>query len=187
MRIDDPIAHPIQLTLQNKKLERCIALGVHAAAFTGWAIEEDFHGKRHDWKTTEDGKGHGPFIAWLQSMSVHIANHTTEHNKWTLADKLSREAHRGMFFTRDRHKGGKSNPNACTSIICDHCGAKLYIGHSGLPAKGGKKADSRVIQGVSHQIVDSLFTATQIVEDRLKERTACTVERHNRGSVVQQN
>ena len=180
--IEPTIAHPIRLFGPNEKLEGCIARGVHTAAFKEWATVVDFHGNGND--STEDGEGQGPWLSWLQSMNIPIANHKTGPEEWTLANKLIGEAKRGNILLVDRHKGGKTNCHACTSVICHECGGKLVIAHPGLPAKGGRKADFRAIESVNNQLVRLFFSKQEIDRDGLEGRAFCTIERHYTGSQV---
>ena len=183
--IDDTITIECP-SVRNEKLASCIALGVHTEAFEEWATGVDLHGTGKDWKTTQDGEGQAPWLAWLQSMNIPIANHATGPSEWTLSDKLCSAAKQKRTFTLDRHKSGKYNSNGCTSIICNHCLAKLVIHHSGLPAKGGQKADARLIETVNARLTQFLFTRKEIARKGLLDRTACTIERHYPGRVVQQ-
>ena len=116
-------------------------------------------------------------------MNVPIANHGNR-NEYTLYNKLCGLARSGKTFALDWHQGGKYNANACTSIICNHCHAKLLIDHPGLPSKGGDLADADLINNVNEQLVQFLFTEQEIREQRLLNRYVCTIERHWPGSVV---
>ena len=162
-------------------LGNCIA---HTRAFSTWATEVDFQSTARAATTTRDGSGSAAWINRLQGMNIPIANHGNMV-KWTLSDKLCSLAQQGRTFTLDWHQSGKYNYNACTSIICNCCRAKLVIWHPGLPSKGFEKADANLITDVNEQLVHFLFTEEEIAEHNLLEpKIFCTVERHWPGSVV---
>ena len=183
---DSSIAPAIQLTQQNEKLiQSCLELGVHTAAFDGWATAEDFLGKRNHWKNNADGSGHAPWIHFLAGMNIGIANLTVETSNggitWPLDAKLISEAERECFFELDKHTGsGKYNWYACTSMICLRCKAKKVIQHRGLPEKKGYPAPASLIQFVNEEIVKFFFTNEEISRHNLLSRTFCTVERLQR-------
>ena len=173
---------------QEELLGDCLGRHVHTRAFTQWATDVDFQGSKRASFTTGDGEGSSAWIARLASMNVSIANLWDGKDNWTLSDKLERLVRdHGRTFLLDSHNGcGKYNYNACTSMICNHCGAKLVIPHPGLPSKGGAKADANVITNVNEKLVNFLWTEKAIAEHKpnLLGNVVCTIERHFPGSVV---
>ena len=160
----------------------CIRQCVHTGAFTAVATREDFHSS---WKidiTTPDGAGSCRFISRLQAMNIPISNHWNKGSgtldNGTLDKKFCDLAGKGFPFTLSWHQGGKTNAYACTSIICNHCLAKLVVDHPGLPAKAGQLQDSNLVKKVNEQVVQFLFTEQEIEEQELLDRIVCTAERH---------
>jgi hypothetical protein len=95
---------------------------------------------------------------WVQQLSscqVPIANRTSDEglpHEGLLNHKLRTLAEEGYTFALAFHKGGKYNSMACTSVICEQCGAKLYIEHPGSIMRDVTLAASYVTPFVTHYI-----------------------------------
>ena len=166
---------------QEARCQTCIDQGVHTALFTERATPADFlAGAQHARETDIDGEASHGWLQRLESMNIPIANHAYKVGEWTLHDKLRSVAQlHNKTFTLDYHNGrsSRTNPYACTSIICNYCNAKLVVKHPHLPAKGGKTADDNTIRTVNAKLVQFLFTGDDIRKLKLLEPIRCTVER----------
>ena len=107
-------------------------------------------------------------------MNISIANVGT-----VLEERFQALAAQDAEFLLDWHQGGKRNANACTSIVCRRCRAKLMIKHPNLPSKKGELAVPEQLEEVNRQIVQFLFTNQAIRDGGLLHVRACTIEQHH--------
>ena len=102
-------------------------------------------------------------------MNIFVANKGGEF----LSEHFSKLARKGWTFTLDWHQGGKYNSQASTTIVCNACGARLMIAHSGLPAKGNAVADEALIANVNSSLVRFLFDEQAIEDGQLFQKRLC--------------
>ena len=98
------------------------------------------------------------FVSRLQNMSIPLAMKSSTQCQWGLLHGTFEDrAQRGTSFILDWHNGGNHNANACSSVVCASCSAKLVIQHAGLPAKNGLKQDAAMQAYVDFHLVNFLF------------------------------
>ena len=167
-----------------ERIPPCIALGIHTNRITDYSNDPHFTQRGGNSDSDDDIFR---LLQRLASLNTPLGN-LNVRGRNPLQDQLVQARRLGFLFTFDWHHGGKTNANACTTILCQHCGARATASHPYHPVKLASSpdglADPEVLDTANAVLVRFLFDEERIEAEQLLRIVRCTVERHQPGTVV---